>query len=101
MDARTGNTYGRHLIIRFALLVAIGVLSFAQPSTGLGQEPCEITTPSPGMTCAECDNDGDGCWGAACCSRVTFDEDFVIEGVKYKCSTSCGCGDDAFDTCEQ
>ena len=101
MATRTRNSCRKNLIVRFALLVAIGLLTYAQPRTGLGQEPCDVSTPAPGITCAQCDYDGDGCWGAACCSRVEEDEDFEVAGVKFKCSTSCGCGDEASDTCEQ
>ncbi len=103
MDARTRNSCRKNLIVRFALLVAIGVLSYAQPRTGLGQEPCEVTTPLPGITCAVCDLDGDDCWGAACCIRTAEeeDEDFTVGGVMYKCATGCGCGDEVHDTCEE
>ena len=70
MDARNESTYGRNLIIRLVMLVAISVLSYANPTAAVMGQGCKITTPIPGMTCAKCDNDGDGCWGGACCSRV-------------------------------
>lgn len=90
MGTRTKRTYG-NLIIRLGLLLAIAVLSYAKPIVAVVGQPCEITKPSPGITCAKCDNNDDGCWGAACCT-LERDEDGNVTDID--CITDHGCEDE-------
>ena len=93
MDARNESTYGRNLIIRLALLVAISVLSYATPGTVVGQQDnCVTAPPFFGLECGACDHDGDGCWAAACCAENPDGSYWGIDNEtgdvkRYKCIT--------------
>ena len=106
MDARNESTYGRYLIIRLMMLVAISVLSYATPGEAVGeQELCvgvivtidlmntDGSVDSIDIRCNGCHNDSDedvgGCWEGYCCVEDEdgddwgFDDDGNI--VRFTC----------------
>ncbi len=71
MKAPVQRTYRPNAIIRLVLLLAIVVVSYAQPEALRANDDCEITHPVPDMVCAYCgprEDDPYGCWGSACCN---------------------------------
>ena len=109
MEARPERNYGRNLIIRLGLLVAIALLSYTRPGLVSGQQECGgAVVEFPGgheVRCHNChyegdedDEDDDGCDEGYCCYTDPdgegwgFDDDGNIR--RYNC-------DAQWDTCEE
>lgn len=110
MDTRPKGNYGRDLIIRLAVLLLIGVLSYAEPGRVVGQEVCggaivTIGLPNPDgseetleLLCNGCRDDDKGCWSGYCCEEDPtgtawgFDEEGTV--IRYDCGLNWSTCDD-------
>ena len=101
MEARPERNYGRNLIIRLGLLVAIALLGYATPGPVRGQQGCgmDITeTPSGDIVCANCYHADGDCNSGYCCHEDPTGDAWGIDEngdvQRYTCFFH-------WDTCEE